>query len=96
MNVEAEVIKLMKQSGIDLVASLPCDRIKTLLTMLDNNFYHLPLSREENGVGICAGWYMAGGKPAMLIQSGGIGNSVNALLSLNKVYDIPLPIFVSQ
>ena len=92
---EEEVIAIMKKEGIDLAATLPCDRIKNLLPLVSENFPEIKLTREENGIGICAGAYMAGGKPMMLIQSTGLGNMINALESLNIVCKIPLPILAS-
>jgi sulfopyruvate decarboxylase subunit beta len=92
---EEEVIKIMKKQGIDLAATLPCDRIKNLLPLVSENFPEIKLTREENGVGICAGFYLAGGKPMMLIQSTGLGNMINSLESLNVVCKIPLPILTS-
>ena len=92
---EDSVIEILQQNNIDMVATLPCDRIKNLLPLISNNFFEIPLTREENGIGICAGAYMAGGKPAMVIQSTGLGNMINALESLNITCDIPLPILAS-
>lgn len=94
-NPEEEVIMIMKKSGIDLTATLPCDRIKNLLPLVSENFPEIMLTREENGVGICAGAYLAGGKPMMLIQSTGLGNMINALESLNIICKIPLPVLTS-
>jgi sulfopyruvate decarboxylase len=94
-NPEEEVIDIMKKTGIDLAATLPCDRIKNLLPLIPENFPEIRLTREENGVGICAGAYLAGGKPMMLIQSTGLGNMINALESLNVVCKIPLPVLAS-
>ncbi|MDM7920434.1 MAG: sulfopyruvate decarboxylase subunit beta [Methanosarcina sp.] len=94
-NPEEEVIAIMKKAGIDLVATLPCDRIKNLLPLVSKNFPEIKLTREENGVGICAGFYLAGGKPLMLIQSTGLGNMINALESLNVTCKIPLPVLTS-
>ena len=95
MSPEDSVIEILQQNGIDMVATLPCDRIKNLLPLISNNFFEIPLTREENGIGICAGAYMAGGKPAMVIQSTGLGNMINALESLNITCNIPLPILAS-
>ncbi|CAJ35398.1 sulfopyruvate decarboxylase, alpha chain [Methanocella arvoryzae MRE50] len=95
MNVEQAVIDVMKQCGIDTVLTLPCDRMKNFLPLIPKNFREIPLSREEGGVGIAAGLYMSGKKPAMVIQSTGIGNSLTALSSLHKTYDLPLPILAS-
>lgn len=94
-NVEQEVIDIMKSCGIDVVLTLPCDKIKNLLAMVPANFKEIPLTREENGVGIAAGLFMAGKRPALMIQSTGIGNSLNVLSSLNRTYEIPLPILAS-
>lgn len=94
-NIEQEVIDIMKSCGLEVILTLPCDKIKNLLAMIPSNFKEIPLTREENGVGIAAGLYMAGKKPAMVIQSTGIGNSLNSISSLQKTYDIPLPILAS-
>jgi sulfopyruvate decarboxylase subunit beta len=92
---EEKVIEIMKKEGIDFAATLPCDRIKNLLPLVSENFPEIKLTREENGVGICAGAYLAGGKPMMLIQSTGLGNMINALESLNIICKIPLPVLTS-
>jgi sulfopyruvate decarboxylase len=94
-NPEEKVISIMKKEGIDLAATLPCDRIKNLLSLVSENFPEIRLTREESGIGVCAGFYLAGGKPMMLIQSTGLGNMINALESLNVICKIPLPIMTS-
>ncbi len=93
---EEELIAILKKNGVDLTASLPCEKIKTLLEMVGRTFTHLPLTREEEGVGICAGAALAGRRPALFVQSSGIGNMMNALLSLTQFYELPLALFVSR
>lgn len=93
---EERIIKILKDTGIDFVSSLPCDRIKFLLERVKKEFFHIPLTREEEGVGISAGIALSGKRPAMFVQSSGIGNMINALLSLTGFYALPLAIFVSQ
>ncbi|MEK6743353.1 MAG: sulfopyruvate decarboxylase subunit beta [Nitrospirota bacterium] len=93
---EEDLIAILKKNGVDLTASLPCEKIKTLLEMVGRTFHHLPLTREEEGVGICAGAALAGKRPALFVQSSGIGNMINALLSLTQFYELPLAIFVSR
>ena len=95
MTPEEETVKLFEQNDIDLVATLPCDRLKNLLPLISKRFFEVPLTREEDGIGICAGAFLAGAKPLMLIQSTGIGNFLNALSSLNFTYELPLPIVAS-
>jgi sulfopyruvate decarboxylase subunit beta len=93
---EEELIGILKNNGVDFTSSLPCEKIKTLLEMIEDSFFHVPLTREEEGVGISAGAALSGKKPAMFVQSSGIGNMINALLSLTGFYGFPLAIFVSQ
>lgn len=92
---ELRVIEILTKNRIDLAATLPCDRIKALLPLIEKNFRTIPLTREENGVGICAGLYLGGMRPIMVIQSTGLGNMINALESLNLTYGIPLPVLAS-
>jgi sulfopyruvate decarboxylase subunit beta len=92
---EQKVVDILKNNRIDIATTLPCDRIKALLPLIAENIKTIQLTREENGIGICAGAYLGGGRPVMVIQSTGIGNMINALLSLNLTYGIPLPIIAS-
>ncbi|MBI5640171.1 MAG: sulfopyruvate decarboxylase subunit beta [Nitrospirae bacterium] len=93
---EEELIEILKGARVDFTASLPCEKIKLLLEMVGETFFHMPLTREEEGVGICAGAALAGRRPAVFVQSSGIGNMINALLSLTGFYELPLAIFVSR
>jgi len=92
---EDRVIEILKHHKISLVASIPCDKAKDLCFLLPEHFRHICLTREEDGIGVCAGSVLAGGRPLLVIQSSGLGNSLNALMSLTKTYDLPLPILAS-
>ncbi|MGE5172934.1 MAG: sulfopyruvate decarboxylase subunit beta [Betaproteobacteria bacterium] len=93
---EEELIGILRNHRVDFTASLPCEKIKTLLEMVGQSFFHVPLTREEEGVGISAGAALSGRRPAMFVQSSGIGNMINALLSLTAFYELPLALFVSR
>jgi sulfopyruvate decarboxylase subunit beta len=93
---EKELITILKGQGVDFTCSLPCEKIKDLLEMVEDAFFHVPLTREEEGVGICAGAALSGKRPAMFVQSSGVGNMINALLSLTAFYELPLAVFVSR
>lgn len=92
---ETAIIDELKACGIDLVTSIPCDRMKGLFFRLPAEFRHIGLTREEDGVGISAGAYLAGARPMVVIQSSGLGNMLNALLSLSVTFGLPLPILAS-
>jgi sulfopyruvate decarboxylase subunit beta len=95
MKPEEEATNMLANAGVDLVATLPCEKVRGLLDLATRRFAHVPLTREEEGVGICAGAYLAGKRPAMIIQTSGVGNIVNALASLTRYYQLALPILVS-
>ncbi len=92
------VYKGMKRAGVDFVASVPCVNLQELLSLVDSDpeITHVPVTREEEGVGVCAGAYLGGKRPALLMQNSGLGNSINALASLNGLYKIPLLMIISH
>ena len=93
---ETELITILQKNRVDFVSTLPCEKIKGLLELIPRYFSHIPLTREEEGAGISAGIALAGKRPAMFVQSSGIGNMINALLSLTGFYEFPLALFISQ
>lgn len=92
---ENQIIAELKRRGIDFVSSIPCDKAKGLFFRLPEEFRHIGLTREEDGVGISAGAYLAGARPLIALQSSGLGNMLNAILSLTGTFGLPLPILAS-
>ena len=88
----------LKDSGIDFIVSVPCVNLSKLLNMIDEDseIIHIPVTREEEGIGICAGAYLGGKSPAILMQNSGLGNSINALKSLMELYEFPLLMIMSH
>lgn len=94
-DIAENVVEMLNKAAVDFLTMFPCERVKQLYDLISKCFRHVSLSREEEGVGICAGASLAGARPAILVQSSGIGNMINALCSLTKVYQFPLLILVS-
>lgn len=92
---EGCVLDRLGALGVDTVASLPCDRTQGLCTLIPERFRAVNLTREEDGVGISAGLAMAGKRPVLHMQSSGLGNSLNAIMSLTVTFGLPLPILAS-
>ena len=88
----------LKDANINFIATVPCANLKKLLELIDadDEIKHVPVTREEEGFAICAGAYMGGMKPALLMQNSGLGNSVNVLTSLMKLYKFPVLIVISH
>jgi sulfopyruvate decarboxylase subunit alpha len=98
MDPSLAVYQGMKRAGINFVTSVPCVNLQELLALVggDPDIIHVPVTREEEGVGICAGAWMGGRRPALLMQNSGLGNSINALASLDILYGIPLLMIISH
>jgi sulfopyruvate decarboxylase subunit alpha len=97
-NPSIAVYSGMKRAGINFAASVPCVNLQELLALVDGDpdIIHVPVTREEEGVGLCAGAWMGGRRPALLMQNSGLGNSINALASLDLLYGIPLLMIISH
>jgi len=53
-------------------------------------------TREEEAFGIAAGLYLGGIRPTVMLQSSGLGNSLNAVASLLMACEIPTLVLVSM
>lgn len=93
-----QLYRSLRTAGVDFAVSVPCKLLAELIEIAnaDDGFRHIPVSREEEGLGILAGAYMAGRRPAIFMQNSGIGNSVNAIHSLLNYYEIPVVFVISH
>ncbi len=87
----AAILAGLKKAGIDFVATLPDEKMLEVIKAVerDKELKHVPLCREEEGIGICAGAYLAGKKTALIMQNAGFLNSCNALTTTSMQLQIP-------
>ena len=90
------IVNGLKEAGIGLIATLPDINLSDLLREVEEakDVIHVPLCREEEGMGICAGAYLVGKKCAAIMQNGGFFNSNNAIVSTLLQYQIPLLLLI--
>jgi sulfopyruvate decarboxylase subunit alpha len=73
--VAAEIVDSLKEAGVNFVATLTEANLHDLVIALgeDSAIHHVPVTREEEGIGICAGAYL--GIPVLMLigHSGGVG-----------------------
>ena len=83
--VAAEIVDSLKDAGVDFVATLTEANLHDLVMALgeDKAIHHVPVTREEEGIGICAGAYLGGKKPAMVMMNAGFLLSTNALAAVS-------------
>ena len=95
--VNQKIVDIIASAGIDVVLSLPCNMLSGIMDeIVLRNIKHVPVCREEEGIGIAAGAVLAGKRPMILMQNSGLGNCVNALMSLTSLYEMPLFILMSH
>jgi len=95
--IDQKITDVLAAAGIDLVLSLPCNMLSGIIDEVNRRqIRHVPVCREEEGIGIAAGAVLAGNRPMLLMQNSGLGNCVNALMSLTALYELPLLMVMSH
>jgi sulfopyruvate decarboxylase subunit alpha len=88
----AAILAGLKNAGINFIATLPDEKMLELIRAVEKDpaIKHVPLCREEEGIGICAGAYLAGKRAAIIMQNAGFLNSCNALTTTSLQFQIPV------
>lgn len=90
------VVAVLKKYNVRYLNYVPDSKIEKLLEAARNlgGFEPLPLTREEEGIGVVCGQSIGGARGVLLCPTAGLGNSINALASLAITYRIPCPIII--
>ena len=86
-------------SGCREVVYVPDNPLSQILRVLENDYPDVRATlatREEEALGIAAGLYFGGARPALMMQSSGLGNALNALGSLLVAYQVPVLFIISM
>jgi phosphonopyruvate decarboxylase len=88
--------KMLSDSGIRLVAGVPCSLLNGLIDALEANplIRYVSAANEGDAVAIAVGAGLAGCPAAVLMQNSGLGNAVNPLTSLSSAFALPLLMIV--
>ena len=91
------IVRALKDGQVSLVAYVPDNNINQVATLMEDDayFHVVSATREEEAIGIAAGAYAAGRNAAVLMQSSGFGNCINAIASLCIPARIPVPMFIN-
>ena len=93
----AEVHRELSAAGVRLVGYVPDAGHKRLIELChaDAAMRAVPLTTEEEGIGLAAGAWLGGERSALLMQSSGVGNLINVLGMVN-VCRFPLVMIVTM
>jgi sulfopyruvate decarboxylase alpha subunit len=75
-----QVFDALEHAGIEIFCYLPDAGLDSFIRRASagNTGRAIMLTTEEEGVGICCGAWLGGKRAALLIQSSGVGNCINA------------------
>jgi sulfopyruvate decarboxylase alpha subunit len=93
----AALYDLLKSAGVTQFAYVPDAGHKVLIdrSLADPDVHSIPLTTEEEGVALVAGADLGGAKSVLLMQSSGVGNTIN-MLSLTQGCRSPFLTLVSM
>jgi len=85
----------LQAAGFDFFVGVPCSLVGPVIAELDRRGVYLPETREDAALGVAAGAYLAGRLPVVVMQTSGLGVSLNALGSLHLLYRMPCLLLVT-
>ncbi|WP_370327107.1 thiamine pyrophosphate-binding protein [Euzebya sp.] len=94
----ATLLDGLEAAGVTHLPYLPDKPLATVVTDAEqrDGLVTIPLTREEEGVGIAVGLNLAGRRSALMMQASGMGNSLNAIGSVAMAQRIPLLLVVTE
>jgi sulfopyruvate decarboxylase subunit alpha len=97
MTVSEKIVADFVANDVEFITTVPCKQLAGVIDAVEANsdIYHIPSNKEDEGMGLCAGAYMGGKRPAIIMQNTAIGVTVNTLVTLTQYYRMPLPMLIS-
>ena len=92
-----QVYQTLLAAGVSVVGYVPDAGHKRLIELCqaDKAVRTVPLTTEEEGMGLVTGAWLGGAKCALLMQSSGVGNCINALGMIRECR-IPMMMIVTM
>jgi sulfopyruvate decarboxylase alpha subunit len=93
-----EAHRLFKEHGVRQVGYVPDGGLTTLIEscIADNDLQAVAVTTEEEAIGLSAGAWLGGDKSVVMMQSSGVGNTINAIASVTVACQFPLFMLVTM
>ena len=90
-------LEALSANGYDFFTGVPCSLLKGVIRRFDDEpkWGYVSAVREDSALGMAAGAFMGGKQPVVFMQNSGLGVSLNAIVSLDVIYELPALIVVS-
>ena len=96
-DINKQIVDDFVAAGVEFVTTVPCKQLAGVIEEVEQraDVFHIPCNKEDEGMGLCAGAFMGGKRPAIIMQNTALGVTVNTLATLTQFYRMPLPMLIS-
>jgi len=97
MDISQKITEDLVAAGIGFVTTVPCKQLAGVIDAVERHpaLHHVPSNKEDEGMGLCAGAWLGGRKPCIIMQNTALGVTINSLATLIQFYRMPLPMLIS-
>ena len=97
MSISKRIVDDLVANEVSFVTTVPCKQLEGVIDEVDRHekIFHIPSNNENEGMGLCAGAFMGGKRPLIIMQNTAIGVTINTLATLTQFYRMPLPMLIS-
>jgi len=90
--------RALRAAGITAVSYIPDEGAGPLISAFEDDpaVTVIPVTREEEAVGVLTGAWLGGKRGALLMQASGTGNCINALASVNVACGLPMLLVIGE
>jgi len=78
LSISKKIVDDLVANDVSFVTTVPCKQLAGVIDEVENRkeIFHIPSNKEDEGMGLCAGAFMGGKRPAIIMQ-----NTAKALLN---------------
>lgn len=97
MSIDKKIADDLIANDIRFITTVPCKQLAGVIEEIEARpeIHHIPANKEDEGMGLCAGAWMGGKRPAIIMQNTALGVTLNTLATLTQFYRMPLPMLIS-
>ena len=97
MSINQKIVDDLVANDVTFVTTVPCKPLAGVIDAVEESpeIFHIPSNKEDEGMGLCAGAFMGGKRPCIIMQNTAIGVTINTLATLIQYYRMPLPMLIS-
>jgi len=71
LSISKKIVDDLVANDVSFVTTVPCKQLAGVIDEVENRkeIFHIPSNKEDEGMGLCAGAFMGGKRPAIIMQN---------------------------